>query len=78
MKRPDYFVCINNKNKKGLCADIGFPHTRLNLENYWERVVEPITQSRWWNEQRPANDERMIWNTRAAMLDVIYYEFKNN
>jgi len=75
MKRPDYFICANGANKERLAADFGFAPSTLNLDNYWERVVEPIIQSRWWNEQRPANDERMIWNTRAAMLDVIYYEW---
>jgi hypothetical protein len=75
MKRPDYFICANGANKERLAADFGFAPSTLNLDNYWERVVEPIIQSRWWNEQRPANDERLIWNTRAAMLDVIYYEW---
>jgi len=74
MKRPDYFVCVDSKNKKGLGADVGFPFSSLKLENYWERVVEPITQARWWNVNRPGGKNGRIWDSRAAMLDVIYMD----
>ena len=74
MKRPDHFVCVDSKNAKRLGADVGFARTTLGLENYWERVVEPITQSRWWNTKRPAGADGRLWDARAAMLDVIYMD----
>lgn len=74
MKRPDYFVCVDSKNAIRLAADVGFARTTLGLENYWERVVEPITQSRWWNTKRPTGADGRLWDTRAAMLDVIYMD----
>ena len=75
MKRPDYFVCVDSKNAKGLGADVGFAPSTLNLENYWERVVEPITQALWWNAERPKDADGRIWDARVAMLDVIYYDY---
>jgi HKD family nuclease len=76
MKRPDYFVCVDSKNAKRLGADVGFRPAALSLENYWERVVEPVTQARWWNTQRPIGMDGRIWDGRAAMLDVIYYDWE--
>lgn len=72
MKRPDYFVCVDSKNAKGLGADLGFPPSKLTLGNYWENVVEPITLATWWNASRPTDTHAEIWDARAAMLDVIY------
>jgi HKD family nuclease len=75
MKRPDYFVCVDSKNKKRLGADMGFSPWSLNLDNYWEHVVEPITQAKWWNTKRPAGGvDGRAWDARAAMLDVIYMD----
>lgn len=74
MKRPDHFVCVDRMNAVRLGADVGFAPTTLRLENYWERVVEPITQALWWNTQRPTGVNGGVWDARAAMLDVIYYD----
>lgn len=75
MKRPDYFVCINNKNKHGLAKALDFSISKLNLDNYWELVIEPILKSPWWNEKQPPAGEKIIWNTRVAMLDTIYFKW---
>ncbi|WP_343664998.1 phospholipase D family protein [Paraburkholderia tropica] len=75
MKRPDQFVCVDGPNKRGICAHFGQARTTLKLENYWERIVEPIRQTRWWLEPRPLDrTERRIWDGRAAMLDAIHYD----
>jgi hypothetical protein len=42
MKRPDTFVCISKPNKAGLAEALGFPKTALELDNYWQRVIEPV------------------------------------
>lgn len=74
LKRPDYFVCVDSKNQKRLAADFGFPVTKLKFENYWEYVIEPIIQAKWWNVKRPAGSDGKIWDVRSAMLDVIYMD----
>ncbi len=61
MKRPDYFVCVDSPNREKLGGDLGFSPTTLKLKNYWEWVVEPITQARWWNAARPADENMAIW-----------------
>ena len=75
LKRPDQFLCISGANEKRASEDIGYARTTLSIENYWERVVEPIQASNWYNSPRPSG--RMsgeIWDGRAAMLDVCFYD----
>jgi HKD family nuclease len=75
MKRPDYFICVDKKNRAGLSRDLGFSMANLSLDNYWENVIQPIIQSNWWNEKRPEGNGGKIWDARVAMLDVIYYDW---
>ena len=73
-KRPDYFVCLDSKNRDKLCEAFAVPKN-VNLDNYWEKVVERTTDSNWWNSPEPTDDlERRIWKCRAAFLDVRFYE----
>lgn len=74
-KRPDVFAAVNSKNKVGLCASFGVAHTTLDLHNYWERIILPIRNTEWWNHPRPRDPlEGRIWDSRAALVDSIYYE----
>jgi len=74
MKRPDTFVCISKPNLAELSDGLAFPKTTLDLENYWDRVIEPIRISPWYNAPRPTGQYAELWDGRAAMLDAIYYE----
>lgn len=75
MKRPDKFVCISNPNKAALSMALSSSKDALgrDFESYWETVIEPIRQSRWYNQSRPAGQEAELWDRRVAMLDAIYY-----
>ncbi|HLH74364.1 MAG TPA: hypothetical protein VFB13_17535 [Reyranella sp.] len=74
MKRPDYFICLNRKNRVKLGRDIGFAPTTLDFEKYWTNVIEPLTESPWWQKVRPRGDAGRLWDGRVAMLDTIYYD----
>jgi HKD family nuclease len=75
MKRPDVFVAVNSQNRRGLCNALSAAHSTLDLDNYWQRIVEPIRMSAWWLTSRPMGGiERRLWDCRAAMLDSIFYE----
>lgn len=75
MKRPDTFVCLDKKNRRNLCRDFGIKQSGMNLERYWEEVVERIRDSEWWLHPAPKNnDERQVALARAAFLDSLYYE----
>lgn len=74
MKRPDFFVCVNGGNKAGLATALSFAPTTIKLENYWERIIEPIQQAPWYNAPRPIGEETELWDARVAMLDAIYYQ----
>lgn len=74
LKRPDYFVCFDSKNKKELCQDFEIKQTGMDYERYWEEIIERITDSAWWNEPRPKKAVAgTVWDGRAAMLDAIFY-----
>ncbi len=74
LKRPDYFVCFDSKNKKKLCLDFGIKQSGMDYERYWEEIIERIIDSAWWNEPRPKKPlARTVWDGRAAMLDAIFY-----
>lgn len=74
MKRPDFFVCVAQKNEKKLCAAFGIAQ-KVPLSEYWDRVVARITDSNWWDSDKPTDPkERSVWHGRAAFLDVVFYE----
>jgi hypothetical protein len=76
LKRPDYFVCLDSKNKKALCKAFGISQN-VSLENYWPKVIERILDSNWWNSREPRGGlERRVWRCRTAFLDVRFYEPK--
>ena len=76
MKRPDYFVCVDSKNRKMMSCDLGFARTTIDFKKYWYEIIEPITQAKWWQARPPKGEgtEGRIWDGRAAMLDIICYE----
>ncbi|MET3179617.1 UNVERIFIED_ORG: hypothetical protein ABIC43_002776 [Variovorax guangxiensis] len=74
MKRPDQFVGLNDANRRGVCAHFGQAVNTTTLDNYWERIIEPMRLSVWWQAKEPsARQEQRIWKCRAAMLDAIHY-----
>lgn len=75
MKRPDYFVCIDNANRNGVCGSFSSAPTTTNLDNYWTRIIAPMMMTPWWQSEMPGDTlEQKIWMGRAAMLDAIYYD----
>lgn len=74
LKRPDYFVCLDSKNKAQLCKDFGIKQTDMTYDRYWEEVICRVMDSIWWNENMPTSNRAVrVWNGRAAMLDAIFY-----
>lgn len=77
MKRPDMFVCVNNRNKASLAKALHFAPSTLSLRNYWERVIEPIRLANWYNAPRPEGPDAEAWDCRAALVDAIHCEAFN-
>jgi hypothetical protein len=77
MKRPDSFVCVDNKNIEQLAKDFDIPKYRLNSDYsaYWNEVIERVQETGWWNAPRPrTKSEQPIWDGRTALMDAIYYK----
>lgn len=74
MKRPDVFVCVDSKNRRDLCRELGIVQNGLNYERYWNEVVERVRDSPWWTTTKPKNrEDAEVWKSRAAFLDAIFY-----
>ncbi|MFO1395599.1 MAG: hypothetical protein U1F48_00920 [Burkholderiales bacterium] len=74
MKRPDIFVCLDSRNFTGLRTDMRFA-TSLTSDLYWDEVVLPLQESRWWLSDRPSDAiGRQLWDARVALLDHLYDE----
>jgi len=76
MKRPDYFVCLDNPNNEGICETLGVSWIyHHQYERYWDDVIEPLLESAWWTTPRPPPGlSRGIWNGRMAFLDALFYD----
>jgi hypothetical protein len=77
MKRPDTFVCLDARNKVGLCDAFGISRN-VGYEAYWDSLIERIKNSTWWHDPAPRiGIEREVWEARAAFLDSIFYDGKD-
>lgn len=75
MKRPDMFICLDNRNLPALCKEFGIPQSNMTYERYWREVIEPVRLAEWWNAPRPTGGvEEAIWLGRTALLDALFYE----
>lgn len=75
MKRPDYFVCLDSRNAKGICQDFGVARNGMSYERYWDELLQRIYNSVWWQSEMPNQEKELkVWKARAAMLDAIFYE----
>lgn len=75
MKRPDYFVCLDEANRTRLLDAFGVKMTSHDYEGYWDKVIERLKLAAWWNARRPPKSKDAgVWDGRVAMLDAIYYE----
>jgi hypothetical protein len=74
MKRPDYFVCIDSKNKKELCRAFDLSQ-KIDYDAYWESLCQRIhLRSAWWSTPEPKDPVgRRIWQGRTALLDALFY-----
>ena len=75
LKRPDYFVCVDSKNRDKLTEEFKIRKTGMDYERYWEEIVGRLIDTPWWNSPPPSDTiELQAWQGRAAMLYAIFYE----
>jgi hypothetical protein len=71
MKRPDTFVCVDNRNREGLFQAFRLRPSR-DADAYWD-LIEQVRACAWWKAPPPAaGDEREVWGARAAFLDSLF------
>ncbi|PNU02366.1 phospholipase D family protein [Novosphingobium guangzhouense] len=73
MKRPDVFLCVCKPNIAQAAGRMGFARTTLTLDDYWDKVIEIVRLSDWYNADKPDNAEGELWECRVALLDAVLY-----
>ena len=78
IKRPDYFICVDSKNKTNLCKAFGISKNSLTVTTYWDKIVMRVRDASWFNDEGSSHSPmvRKIKKYQVAMLDALYYEGK--
>lgn len=76
IKRPDWFICVDSKNKTNLCKAFGISKNSLTLASYWDKIVLRVREAMWFNDKGGTHSPEVqkIKNYQVAMLDTLYYE----
>ena len=75
LKRPDYFICVDSKNRDKLTEKFDIRKSGLNYDRYWYEIVGRLIDTHWWKSAPPSDPiELEAWQGRAAMLDALFYE----
>jgi len=68
---------LNSKNKSKLCKSFEISQN-IDYEKYWD-IIKMIHNSDWYQNPKPEGEqERKISEARAAFLDSLLYEGKDN
>lgn len=74
LKRPDYFICVDRKNRNKLTDEFDIRKSGLDYDRYWSEIVERLIDTPWWRSSPPSDPmELQAWQGRAAMLDALFY-----
>ena len=78
LTRPDSLVSVNNASAPGLGEVSGLAQNSNGLANVYSDLLSWLYGRPWFNEfngQQPEDHwDRVIWNCRAALVDVFVYE----
>jgi hypothetical protein len=74
LKRPDYFICVDSKNRDKLTEEFDIRKSGIDYDRYWFEIVGRLIDTPWWRSLRPSDPvELEAWLGRAAMLDALFY-----
>ena len=75
LARPDCLLSVNNASAPGLGKVSRLPRKSNELANVYSELLLWLHDRPWFNELQPEDHwERVIWNCRAALVDVFVYE----
>ena len=75
LARPDRFVSLNDKSKKGLAQFSRLAPTTLKKPDNYGHLLEAIYERPWFREPAPKDaGEQTICSMRAALLDCFVYD----
>ena len=68
MKRPDTFICLSKPNLREAADRMSFAPTTLDLDDYWDKVIEVIRLSDWYNSPKPTRQNGVLWDVRRQII----------
>ena len=77
LARPDRIVSLNSASQNGLAEFFSLAPTTLYYPKNYQRLLENLYESAWFNESTPKNSYRhALWSMRAALIDCFVYDPK--
>lgn len=74
LKRPDYFLCVDSKNRDKLTDEFDIRKSGLDYDRYWYEIIGRLIDTPWWKSPPPSDPVDLeAWQGRAAMLDALFY-----
>lgn len=71
MKRPDLFLCLDSRNRRGIGARFGMSEGSLGkFDGFWE-LMSRVWRCQWASSEQPADAlEAAVWRVRVAIMDA--------
>lgn len=74
LKRPDYFICVDSKNRDKLTEEFDIRKSGMDYDRYWYEIIGRLIDTPWWKSPPPSIPVDLeAWQGRAAMLDALFY-----
>jgi hypothetical protein len=78
-ERPDLYFILNGASREGMEAITGHDLPQLlempSVGRHYRAMLEAIYTAPWWRHPPPADPrERLVWDSRVALLDVFAYD----
>jgi hypothetical protein len=77
LSRPDICVSVNRGSAPKMAAamELGLNEASIRQPKNYRAVLEWVGRQSWYNEPRPnVSRDATLWDMRAALLDVFFYE----
>jgi hypothetical protein len=74
VRNPDRFVSVNGASIVGLSQLSGITQKDLCTSSGYVALIRWVMSQPWWATADPEDKTSIIWQQRAAMLDILAYD----
>jgi hypothetical protein len=74
LARPDLFLVVNKKSFAGLAKRFQVPVPQKITAKLYAELLRRVQEQPWWKSAEPmAEEDRLLWSYRAALIDPLVY-----